>query len=75
MYKFTIEYYFSRYHTGELNTRATRKCVVTAANRQEAINKVVEADSSAISIANMQFEEVQCCELCKQCRAKTEEAL
>ena len=73
MYRFAIEYYFSRYHTGELNKSVTRKCVVTAANRQEAINKLVEVDYSAISIANMEFEEVQCCEFCKQCKAKMNE--
>ena len=58
MYKFIIEYYFSRYHTGELNYGVTRTAVVFANNTTEAIEKTEQADERFISIANLSFEEM-----------------
>jgi len=39
MYKFTIEYYYLRYHTGKLNTDFTRTAIVYADNLTEAKKK------------------------------------
>lgn len=70
LYRFTIKYYYCRYHTGNLNTAATRTAVVTATSRSEAIQKVVQVDDNAISIANLEFEEITTVEvvLCKDCK-------
>lgn len=57
MYKFTIEYYFYCYHTGELNTRVTRTATVYAKNLGEAINKTAQVDNECKAIANVTFEE------------------
>ena len=59
MYRFTIEYYFERYHTGALNYSRTRTGVALANNRKEAIEKVCKADSEYIRSANITFEEVK----------------
>ena len=59
MYKFTIEYYFERYHTGELNYSRKRTGVVLANNRNEAVKKLCEADNNYIHSANITFEEVK----------------
>lgn len=39
LYKFTIEYYYIRYHTGELNTEVSRNAIVFAENLNEAIKR------------------------------------
>ena len=59
MYKFTIEYYFERYHTGALNYSRTRTGVVLANNRNDAVKKLCEADNNYIRSANITFEEVE----------------
>ncbi len=59
MYKFTIEYYFKRYHTGALNYNCTRTGVVLANNRNEAVKKLCEVDNNYIASAQITFEEVK----------------
>jgi hypothetical protein len=59
MYKFTIEYYFERYHTGALNYSSTRTGVVLASNRDEALKKIREVDNNYIGSAHITFEEVE----------------
>lgn len=59
MYKFTIEYYFERYHTGALNYSRTRTGVVYANNRNEAVEKLREVDNSYIGSASLTFEELK----------------
>ena len=58
MFKFKIDYYFNRYHTGVVMTDRTRSGIVTANNRGEAVEKIRQADNNFISIANVEFEEV-----------------
>ena len=58
MYKFKIDYYFNRYHTGAVITDRTRRGIVTANNRGEAVEKIRQADNNFISVANVVFEEV-----------------
>ena len=58
MYKFTIEYYYERYHTGALNPNKTREASVLANTRKEAIGKIKDADACYLGIANAKFEEV-----------------
>lgn len=58
MYKFTIEYYFERYHTGALNPNKTREAVVLANNRAEAIKKIKAVDDCYLGVANARFEEM-----------------
>ena len=57
MYKFTIEYYYERYHTGALNPNKTRTGVVFAKNRSEAISKIELVDNNYLGIKNVTFEE------------------
>lgn len=59
MYKFTIEYYFERYHTGALNYNSKRQGRVFANNRSEAIAKIKEIDDNYIGAANIEYEEVR----------------
>ena len=63
-YKFTIEYYFSRWHTGELNIKQTRIAILTASNRKEALEKVFDVDDNFIDVASMRFEEINYFPLC-----------
>ena len=58
MNKFTIEYYYEKFHTGVLNYNKTRTAVVFANGREGAISKVRLADNNYIDIKNMTFEEV-----------------
>lgn len=58
MYKFTIEYYFERYHTGALNPDRTRIGVVFAEDRSGAVSKLRLADNNYLGIKNATFEEV-----------------
>ncbi|MBQ2897992.1 MAG: hypothetical protein IJE46_06725 [Clostridia bacterium] len=59
MYKFTIEYYYERYHTGVLNPNKTRTGVVYAKNRSEAISKLKLVDNNYLGIQKATFEEVE----------------
>lgn len=59
MNRFTIEYYYEKYHTGTVNCDKARTAVVFAKNKQEAIAKVRSVDDLFISIKNMTFEEIQ----------------
>ena len=58
MYKFTIEYYFARYHTGALNYNKTRIGVVFANNRADAISKLKLVDNDYLGIKKVAFEEM-----------------
>lgn len=58
MNRFTIEYYYQKYHTGGVNYNTTRTGSVFAKDREEAISKVRLADNNYISIKNMTFEEI-----------------
>lgn len=58
MYKFTVEYYYMRYHTGVLNTTVTRTATVYAENLNEATKIIVKADNDFECVANVSFEEV-----------------
>lgn len=49
--KFTISYYYEKYHTGNTNTDTTRTATVYANNLAEALIKVCEFDESFICIA------------------------
>lgn len=55
MFKFEIEYYFERYHTGYTNTNHTRIGVVYADNLDEAEKKIKQVDERFISVANVEF--------------------
>ena len=59
MFKFTIEYYYSKYHTGDINYNTTRVGIVYAKNKDVAVSKVRLTDSNFIDIKNMTFEEVK----------------
>lgn len=59
MYDYTIEYYFERHHTGELNYGATRTGLVRAKTLAEAEAKIKVSDPSYICTANVSFEEVR----------------
>ena len=59
MYKFTVEYYCSTYHTNEVNYNITRKGTVYANDKNEAVKKICEADSNYIAIAHIEFEEIR----------------
>jgi hypothetical protein len=59
MYKFTVEYYFERYHTGAINPNRTREAIVFANTKGEAINKIIKADAYFIGTAKVKFEEVE----------------
>lgn len=58
MYRFTIEYYYERYHTGNINYSAKRKAVVFGKDKGEAIEKIEQADKCFITIAELSFEEM-----------------
>ena len=57
MYKFTIEYYHEKYHTGDINYNKTRAATVFAKDRESAISKIRLADNDYIGVAFMQFVE------------------
>ena len=59
MYKFTIEYCFERFHTGEFNYNCTRTGVVFAKSRNEAIKKLREVDDDYGCSKHITFEEVE----------------
>ena len=59
MYKFTIEYYYEKYHTGVLNPNKTRTGSVFAKNRSEAIAKLKLADNDYLGIEKVTFEETE----------------
>lgn len=59
MYDFTIEYYFERHHTGELNYGAKRTGLVRAKTLKEAEDKIKASDPAYISTAEVSFEEVR----------------
>lgn len=59
MYKFTVDYYYQRYHTGVIDESKTRRAVVFANNRSEAIKKVREVDGNFIRSARVGFEEME----------------
>ena len=63
-YRFTIDYYFVRYHTGNLCKTQTRKAVIIAPNKAEVLRKLSDVDESWIAVANMVFEEVYNCPNC-----------
>lgn len=58
MYKFTVEYYYMRYHTGNLDKTVTRTATVYAENLDEARKKIVKADNDFECVANVSFEEM-----------------
>ena len=58
MYKFTIEYYYVRYHTGGVNTDFTRTAIVYADNLTEAKERIAKVDSSFEGVAKVSFEEM-----------------
>ena len=58
MYKFTVEYYYGRYHTGRINTEVSRNATVYAENLDEARKKIVKADNDFECVANVSFEEM-----------------
>ena len=58
MYKFTVEYYYRRYHTGSINTEASRKATVYAENLDEARKKILKADNNFECVVNVFFEEM-----------------
>lgn len=59
MFKFTIEYYYSKYHSGDIDCNKTRVGIVYAKSKDVAILKVRLTDNSFIEIKNMTFEEVK----------------
>jgi hypothetical protein len=59
MYKFTVDYYYQRYHTGAIDESKTRKAVVFANNSSEAIKKVREVDRNFIRSSRVGFEEME----------------
>lgn len=58
MYKFTVEYYYERYHTGSINTEVSRNATVYAENLAEARKKIVKVDNDFECVANVSFEEM-----------------
>lgn len=58
MFRFTIEYYYERHHTGSINVDVTRKAVVIANNKEEALEKIQRADADYICVAELLFEEM-----------------
>lgn len=59
MYKFTVEYYYRRYQTGELNTEVTRTAILFANDRPEAFKKISQADGDFICSKRIMFEEME----------------
>lgn len=60
MFKFTITYYFDVYHTGEVNTNKARIGVVSAANKEKAVDKIKQVDKDFVCVADLVFEEMVC---------------
>lgn len=58
MYKFTVEYYYRRYHTGSINTDVSRNATVYAENLDEARKKILKVDNDFKCVANVSFEEM-----------------
>ena len=58
MYKFTVEYYYRRYHTGSINTEVSRKATVYAENLDEARKKILKVDNNFECVVNVSFEEM-----------------
>ena len=58
MYKFTVEYYYRRYHTGNLDKTVTRTATVYAESLNEATKMIVKADNDFKCVANVSFEEM-----------------
>lgn len=58
MYKFTVEYYYVRYHTGCINTDVSRNATVYAENLDEVKKKILKVDNDFECVANVSFEEM-----------------
>ena len=58
MYKFAVEYYYRRYHTGGINTKVSRNATVYAENLDEARKKILKGDNDFECVANVSFEEM-----------------
>ena len=58
MFEFTIEYYFERYHTGEINTKDTREAVIYAHSKCGAIEKVKKVDNDYLCSKKISFSEI-----------------
>lgn len=58
MYKFTVEYYYKRYHTGNISTKVSRNATVYAENLDEVRKKIVKVDNDFECVANVSFEEM-----------------
>ena len=56
MCKFTIDYYYKKYHTGDTNKEEWRTATVIANTLEEALNKVRTIDPSYIMDRNVSFE-------------------
>lgn len=59
MYDFTIEYYFKRLPSGDLNRGARRTGLVRAKTLAEAEAKIKALDPAYICIYDVSFEEVR----------------
>lgn len=49
--KFTITYYYQKYHSGDIDKRHKRSATVYAANLTDAIDKVKDFDSGYLGVA------------------------
>lgn len=58
MYKFTIKYYYARYHTGAIDNTNTREATVYAENLNVAKEKIKKGDKDFESTACVSFEEI-----------------
>lgn len=59
MYRFTIDYYYETFHTGELNITETRRAMIIAKNKNEAIEKIKQVDEEYILLKYMCFEQLE----------------
>ena len=59
MYRFTIDYYYEKFHTGELNRTKTRRAMIIAKNKNEAIEKIKQVDEEYILLKCMCFEQLE----------------
>ena len=59
MYRFTIDYYYEKFHTGELNRTKTRRAMIIAKNKNEAIEKIKQVDEEYILLKCMFFEQLE----------------
>lgn len=59
MYRFTIDYYYEKFHTGELNRGKQRQAVVIAKTKEEAIEKIKQVDEEYILLKCMCFEQLE----------------